>query len=108
LSEAQQQQAALVYQQTVQESFREVSDALVGYEKAREFREQLQLLTNSAEDASRLSALRYKGGATSYLEVLTSDTNSLSAELSLAQARSAELLAMVQLYRALGGGWQEQ
>jgi outer membrane protein, multidrug efflux system len=108
LSEAQQQQAALVYQQTVQESFREVSDALIGYEKAREFREQLQLLTNSAEDASRLSALRYKGGATSYLEVLTSDTNSLSAELSLAQARSAELLAMVQLYRALGGGWQEQ
>jgi multidrug efflux system outer membrane protein len=107
LAEAQQQQAALVYQQTVQESFREVSDALIGYQKAQEFREQLQLLTASAADGSRLSALRYKGGATSYLEVLTSDTNYFSAELSLAQARFNELLAMVQLYEALGGGWQQ-
>jgi multidrug efflux system outer membrane protein len=107
LAEAQQQQAALVYQQTVQESFREVSDALIGYQKAQEFREQLQLLTASAADGSRLSALRYSGGATSYLEVLTSDSNYFSAELSLAQARFNELLAMVQLYEALGGGWQE-
>jgi multidrug efflux system outer membrane protein len=107
LAEAQQQQAALFYQQTVQESFREVSDALIGYQKSQEFREQLQLLADSADDASRLSALRYKGGATSYLEVLTSETNSLSAEISLAQARSEELLALVQLYRSLGGGWQE-
>jgi outer membrane protein, multidrug efflux system len=107
LAEAQQQQAALLYQQTVEESFREVSDALIGYQKSQEFREQLQLLADSADDASRLSALRYKGGATSYLEVLTSETNSLSAEISLAQARSEELLALVQLYRSLGGGWQE-
>jgi len=107
-AEAQQQQAALVYEQTIQESFREVSDALIAYQKTQEFREQLQLLTNSAADASRLSGLRYKGGATSYLEVLTSETNYFSAELSLAQARSNELLAMVQLYKALGGGWQEQ
>ncbi|MFZ0950275.1 MAG: TolC family protein [Candidatus Sulfotelmatobacter sp.] len=65
-------------------------------------------MLDSAEDASRLSALRYRGGATSYLEVLTSETNSFSAELGLAQARSNELLALVQLYRALGGGWQER
>jgi multidrug efflux system outer membrane protein len=108
LVETQQQQAALVYQQTVLEAFREVSDALIGYQKTREFREQLELLTASAADASRLSALRYRGGATSYLEVLTSETNSFSAELSLAQARSNELLAMVQIYKALGGGWQQQ
>jgi multidrug efflux system outer membrane protein len=107
LAEAQQQQAALMYQQTVQESFREVSDALIACQNTREFREQLQLLTNSAADASRLSALRYRGGATSYLEVLTSETNFLSAELNLAQARSDELLALVQIYRALGGGWQQ-
>jgi multidrug efflux system outer membrane protein len=107
LSEAQQRQAALVYQQTVQEAFREVSDALIGYQKAQEFRQQLQLLTDSAADASRLSALRYKGGATSYLEVLTNDTNYFAAELNLAQARFSELQAMVQLYQALGGGWQE-
>jgi outer membrane protein, multidrug efflux system len=108
LVEAQQQQAVLAYQQTIQESFREVSDALIGYQKTREFREQLELLTASAMDGSRLSALRYKGGATSYLEVLTSETNYFSAELSLAQARSSELLAMVQLYLALGGGWQQE
>ncbi len=106
LAEALQQQATLVYQQTVQESFREVSDELIGYQKAQELRQQLQLLTASAADGSRLSALRYKGGATSYLEVLTSDTNYFSAELSLAQARFSELQAMVLLYQALGGGWQ--
>jgi multidrug efflux system outer membrane protein len=108
LVEAQRQQAVLTYQQTIQESFREVSDALIAYQKTREFREQLELLTTSAKDGSRLSALRYKGGATSYLEVLTSETNYFSAELNLAQARSSELLAMVQLYLALGGGWQQE
>jgi multidrug efflux system outer membrane protein len=107
LSEAQQQQSVLVYQQTVQEAFREVSDALIAYQKTQEFREQLQLLTATSADESRLSTLRYKGGATSYLEVLTSETDYLSAELSLAQARLGELQAMVQLYGALGGGWQE-
>jgi len=108
LAEAQQQQAIFDYQQIVQEAFREVSDALIAYQKAQEVREQLQLLTESAADGSRLSALRYDGGATSYLEVLTSETNYLSAQLSLAQARLTELQALVQLYDALGGGWQEQ
>jgi multidrug efflux system outer membrane protein len=108
LAEALQQQAVLVYQQTLQEAFREVSDALVAYQKSLEFREQLQLLTGSAADASRLSALRYKGGATGYLEVLTSETNYFSAELSLAQARLSELQTLVQLYSTLGGGWQER
>jgi outer membrane protein, multidrug efflux system len=107
LSEAEQQQAVLVYKQTVQEAFRQVSDALIAYQKTREFREQLQLLTAASADESRLSALRYKGGATNYLEVLTSETDYFSAELSLAQARLGELQAMVQLYGALGGGWQE-
>lgn len=107
LAEAQQQEALLAYQQIVQESFREVSDALIAYAKAGELREQLTLLSDSAADGLRLSALRYKGGATSYLEVLTSDTNYFSAELSLAQARLSELQAMVQLYNALGGGWQD-
>ena len=64
------------------------------------------LLAASTEDAARLSDIRYRGGATSYLEVLTSQTNNFSAELGLAQARLNELLAMVQLYSALGGGWQ--
>jgi outer membrane protein, multidrug efflux system len=106
LTEAQKQEAVLFYQQTIQGAFREVSDALVGYRKTQEFRVQQELLTRSAQDAARLSDLRYKGGATSYLEVLTNQTNYFSAELNLAQAQRNELLALVELYRALGGGWQ--
>jgi outer membrane protein, multidrug efflux system len=106
LAEAQQQEAVLVYQQTIQQAFREVSDGLVAYRKAREFRLQQELLTQSAQDAARLSESRYQGGATSYLEVLDSNTRYFSAELSLAQAELGELEALVQLYRALGGGWQ--
>lgn len=106
LTEAQKQEAVYVYQQTIQEAFREVSDALVEYRKTQEFRVQQELLTRSAQDAARLSDLRYKGGATSYLEVLTNQTNYFSAELNLAQAQRNELLALVTLYKALGGGWQ--
>jgi outer membrane protein, multidrug efflux system len=107
LAEAQQQEAVLSYQQTIQQSFREVSDSLVGYRKLREFREQQELLTASAQGAAYLSNIRYKGGVASYLEVLTNETNYFSAELNLAQAQANELLALVQLYQALGGGWQQ-
>jgi multidrug efflux system outer membrane protein len=60
----------------------------------------------STQDAARLSDIRYRGGVASYLEVLTSQTSLFNAELELAQARLNELLALVQLYAALGGGWQ--
>jgi multidrug efflux system outer membrane protein len=106
LTEAQMQEAVIFYQQTIQEAFREVADALIGYRKSQEFRAQQELLTRSAQDAARLSDIRYKGGATSYLEVLTNQTNYFSAELNLAQAERNELLALVELYKALGGGWQ--
>ena len=107
LSEAQQQQALLFYQQTIQGAFRDVSDALIAYRKTREFREQQELLVKAAQDASRLSQMRYNGGVASYLEVLTNDTNRFSAELGLVQAQLDELLALVQLYRSLGGGWEQ-
>jgi outer membrane protein, multidrug efflux system len=107
LSEAQQQEAVLVYQQAIQEAFREVSDSLVAYRKNQEFRQQQGLVTDAAVDATRLANVRYKGGIASYLEVLESDDRSFSAELNLAQAQLNERLAMVQLYDALGGGWQE-
>ncbi|MCU1386182.1 MAG: oprM 1 [Acidobacteria bacterium] len=106
LATAQQDEAALIYQQIIQQSFREISDALVGYRKGRDFREQQQLLNGSAKDARRLADIRYRGGATSYLEVLDSDTRMFSAELGVTQAELGELLAFVQIYRALGGGWQ--
>lgn len=106
LAEAQQKELLLTYQQTIQQAFREVSDALVGYRKSREFREQQELLTVSSRDALSVSEQRYRGGAASYLEVLDANTRSFAAELNLAQAQLAELLALVQLYDALGGGWQ--
>jgi len=100
------EEATLLYQRTVQQAFRDVSDALVGYRKSQEFRVQQEQLTHSAEEATKLSNMRYKGGATSYLEVLDSDTRYFSAQLSLAQAQLRELQSLVQIYRSLGGGWQ--
>jgi multidrug efflux system outer membrane protein len=100
------EEATAVYQQTVQQAFRDVSDALVGYRKSQEFRIQQEQLTHSAEEATKLSNMRYKGGATSYLEVLDSDTRYFSAQLNLAQADLNELQAFVGLYSALGGGWE--
>jgi multidrug efflux system outer membrane protein len=107
LAEAHQQTAMLFYQQSIQGAFRSVSDGLVAYRKTREFRTQQELLFRSAEDAARLSHMRYNGGVTGYLEVLTNETNAFSTELGLVQAQLNELLAVVQLYQALGGGWQQ-
>jgi len=107
LAEARQQTAVLSYQQSIQGAFRNVSDGLVAYRKTREFRTQQELLFRSAEDAARLSHMRYNGGVTGYLEVLTNETNAFSTELGLVQARLNELLALVQLYQVLGGGWQQ-
>ena len=105
LAEAQQQEAALFYQRAIQQAFREVSDALIAYRRSQEFRIQQEQLTRSAEDATRLSNMRYSGGATSYLEVLDSETRKFAAQLNLAQAQLNELQSMVRIYRALGGGW---
>ena len=107
LSEARQQEFLLTYEQTIQGAFREVSDALVAYRRTQEFRQQQELLVASAEDASRLSHMRYSGGVASYLEVLTNETNYFSAELNLVQAQLNERLTLVQLYRSLGGGWEQ-
>jgi multidrug efflux system outer membrane protein len=107
LSEAQKLDEVLAYQRTIKQAFEGVSDALIGLQKFREYREQEANLTASAEDATRLARLRYNGGSTSYLEVLTNDTNYYSAQLTLVVAQEDEALSIVQLYSALGGGWQE-
>jgi multidrug efflux system outer membrane protein len=106
LSEAQKQEQVFAYQRTIKQAFQSVSDALIGLQRYREFREQEANLTASAEDATRLARLRYNGGSTSYLEVLTNDTNYYTAQLNLTVAREGEALSIVQLYSALGGGWQ--
>jgi multidrug efflux system outer membrane protein len=106
-AEARTEEATLFYRSTVQEAFREVSDSLIAYRKSQEVRIQQEQVTHSAEEATKLSNMRYKAGATSYLEVLDSDTRYFVAQLSLAQAQLRELQSFVQIYRSLGGGWHQ-
>lgn len=107
LAEAQEQQMLLSYKQTIIGAFQQVSDALVACQRDREYLEQQQLLTSAAEDTDRISRTLYQHGGASYLQVLTSETNYFAAQLNLAQAQLNERLALVQLYTALGGGWQQ-
>jgi multidrug efflux system outer membrane protein len=106
-AEARVQEAAARYEQTVQQALREVSDALVGHRKRQEARREQQTLVQILRSATALSNLRYDGGVTSYLEVLDNERQLFTAELDLARARRDELLALVGLYRALGGGWAQ-
>jgi multidrug efflux system outer membrane protein len=106
LSEAQKQEMVLNYQRTILGAFRDVSNALIAAQKTRDTRIAQEKLVAAAQDATRLARDRYNGGATSYLEVLTNDTNLFNAQLSLITAQQNEALTLVQLYSALGGGWQ--
>ena len=94
------------YQKTIQAAFREVSDSLIAYRKVKEIRTQRGLLVETLRDRSRLSYLRYTGGVATLLDALDADRELFEAERSLALARRDELLSVVQLYKALGGGWQ--
>jgi outer membrane protein, multidrug efflux system len=100
------QEMVITYQKTIAGAFRDVSNALIALNKQRSYREQQEKLVAAAQDATRLARLRYEGGSTAYLEVLTTDTNLFSAQLSLVSAQQGEALTLVQLYSALGGGWQ--
>ena len=106
-AKAQQELTLAQYQQAIQTAFREVSDALVQYRKVKEIRAQQELLVKTLQDRSRLAYLRYRGGVDTLLNALDADRDLFNAELSLAQTKRNELLALVQLYKALGGGWQE-
>ena len=107
LTEAQQREAVLTYKKTIAQSFQDVSNALIAYQKFRESREQQELLVTASRDAVNLSNMRYEGGYSSYLDVLTNQRTLFVGELSLASAREDEMLSLVQLYNALGGGWQQ-
>jgi NodT family efflux transporter outer membrane factor (OMF) lipoprotein len=106
LAQARFHEAVALYRKTVQGAFRDVSDALIAYQRTREYREKQELNTQAHRDATDLANVRYQGGVTSYLEVLYNEQELFNTELLLAQARLNELLSVVQLYRALGGGWQ--
>ena len=106
LSQAEREFLLVDYQRTIQGAFREVSDALIAHQKVQEVRAQRALLVETLRDRSRLSYLRYTGGVATLLDALDADRELFEAERSLALARRDELLSVVQLYKALGGGWQ--
>ena len=106
LNKAQQESAIVSYQNTVQGAFREVSDALIAYRKNVEVRIQQELLVQTLQERSRLAYLRYEGGVDTLLNALDADRDFFDAKIDLAQIKLNEITAVVQLYRALGGGWQ--
>ena len=107
LAESQQRQELIAYKQAIQLAFRDVSDALIGYQKYHQVRVRQGELAKDLQDSVNLSLSRYRGGITTYLEVLDGQRSLYAAELTLAQARGNEYQTLVQLYKALGGGWQQ-
>jgi multidrug efflux system outer membrane protein len=107
LSQETKQEMVLDYQKTIAGAFRDVSNSLIALNKQRSNREEQEKLVAAAQDATRLARMRYQAGSTSYLEVLTTDSNLYTAQLNLVNARQGEALTIVQLYGALGGGWRQ-
>ncbi len=107
-SKAQRDAALISYERAIQSAFADVANALITRTKSRESRAQQEKLTAALRDAARLANDRYRGGVTSYLEVLDTERQLFDAERALAQLQRDELLSVVQLYLALGGGWQTQ
>jgi multidrug efflux system outer membrane protein len=106
LTEAQKNEMLIAYQRSIYSALREVSDALAAHDRTREERIEQEKLVTALSESVRLSDLRYRGGIDSYLQVLDAERNLFGEQLTLAQVRLQELQSVVQLYRALGGGWQ--
>ncbi|PWU05079.1 MAG: transporter [Terriglobia bacterium] len=106
LAEALHERALVEYERAIQSGFTEVSDGLIAHQRVRESRMQQELLVTALQDRTRLAYVRYRGGVDTLLNALDADRDQFQAELTLAQIRRSELLSVVQLYKALGGGWQ--
>jgi outer membrane protein, multidrug efflux system len=106
-AESQHRQALIAYRQSIQRAFGDVSDALIAYQKNHQVRVRQEDTVADLWESVRLSIMRYTGGTTTYLEVLDGQRSLFAAELTLAGTRGAEYQSLVQLYRALGGGWQQ-
>ncbi len=107
LAKAQQEEMLVQYERVIQTAFREVSDALVQRQKIREARAEQEQLVAALRERSRLAYMRYTGGVDTLLNALDADRDLFTAQLGLAQSQRDELLALVQLYRALGCGWEQ-
>ena len=106
LAQAERERALIQYEKTVQTAFTEVSDALIAHQRVRESREKQAALVDALGDRLRLAYLRYRGGVDTQLNALDADRDLYQAQLDFAQLRLQEILSVVQLYKALGGGWQ--
>jgi len=106
LAWAQRNESELTYKQTALNAFGDVANSLVGYNQSRLFRMKIEEQTNTYQETARLANVRYSGGVTSFLEVLVTQQQFFTSELALASAWNTEMQNYVQLYQALGGGWQ--
>lgn len=106
LAEAEHESALIHYEKAIQVAFTETSDALIAHQRSRESRVQQEALEKALEDRLRLAYLRYRGGVDTQLNALDADRDLFQAQLDLARLRLQEILSVVQLYKALGGGWQ--
>jgi multidrug efflux system outer membrane protein len=106
LAEAERNSALIQYEKTIQTAFTDVSNALIAHQRTRESRAEQENLVAALEDRKRLAYIRYRGGVDTELNALDADRDLFQAQLTLAQIRYSELLSVVQLYKALGGGWQ--
>jgi len=106
LAQAERDQALIQYEKTIQTAFTEVSNALIAHQRVRESRIKQEELVVVLQDRLRLAYVRYRGGVDTQLNALDADRDLFQAQLDLAQIRLNESLSVVQLYKALGGGWQ--
>src|SRR6266850_5601225 len=107
LAESVERELVINYERAIYRALRDVSDALAGYHKTGEQRAQQEQLVTALRDATRLSRDRYQGGLDSYLQVLDAQRNLFRSELDLTTLQRQELTSIVELYRALGGGWNQ-
>lgn len=106
-AQSQQRQSLIAYRQAIQGAFRDVSDALIAYEQFHKVRLAQEVTVKDLSDSVATSLKRYRGGIATYLEVLDNQRSLFSAQLTLAQDRGNEFQSLVQMYKALGGGWRQ-
>ena len=104
-AEAAQQQALFAYQKAIQQGFREVNDALVDQDRTREQLETQKRQVAALQQYADTARLRYENGYTSFIEVLDAERSLFNAQLQYTQSQQVQFQAMINLYKAIGGGW---